>query len=230
VNARRLVVLTILALGAASAAVALAADQATITGGPSGNSVLTTPTFTFAAPDAGGFECSLDNAPFAACTSPDNVGPLALGAHMFAVRTMSDSGPGDPVVVHWDVVAPLQTPAVTLASPQLRRLRPAQLTQIRGMSSAPSGVQRVEVALYRGRADKSYFPPACHFVDLQTGGPVLQPCLLPPYVRAIGTSRWHVRVPPVVRRHLRHGTYHLVVRALNAYCDATRREFALTVR
>lgn len=229
-TARGPVLLAIFALGLACAAVAMAAGQATITNGPSGDSVLTTPTFTFTAPDAGGFECSLDNAAFAACTSPDEIGPLALGAHTFAVRTASDTGAGVPAISRWNVVAPLQTPLVTLAAPRLRRLRPAQLARVSGTSSAPSSVKRVEVALYGGRADKSYFPPACHFVDLQTGAPDLQPCLLPPYVRASGTKAWHLRVPPAVRRHLRPGQYHLVIRALNAYGDATRREFALTFR
>lgn len=229
-TALRLGLLAALVLGTVFAAVAMAAGQPTITGGPSGNSVLTTPTFAFDATDAAGFECSLDNATFAACASPDSIGPLGLGPHTFAVRAIDAGGPGEPAVVRWNVVAPLQTPLLQLASPRLRRLLPRQLTHVAGASSAPSGVRRVEVALYRGRPDKGYFPPACHFVDLRSGRSDIEPCLLPPYVKAGGTGRWHLHVPAAVRTHLHPGVYHLVIRALNAYGDATRREFALTFR
>jgi hypothetical protein len=225
----RTVLAVAIALGWSGLMAAAASAATTITSGPEGNSVLTSATFSFASTDGGQFECSLDSGAFAPCSSPDTVGPLAVGAHTFAVRTASAPA-ADAARVEWTIVPPISTPIIALTGPVKKHLHPAQLRTVEGTAAAPSGVHRVQVALYRGRPDKSYFPPACHFVALDTGAPILQPCLLPPYVTARGTARWHYAVPAAVRRHLRHGSYHLVVRALNSYDNATRHEFALTVR
>ncbi|KQP66501.1 hypothetical protein [Nocardioides sp. Leaf285] len=70
------------------------APVVTISSGPAdGASVESAPTFTFtsADDDVAGYECSVDGAAFAACTSP-----VALstdpGAHTFAVRAIDESG------------------------------------------------------------------------------------------------------------------------------------------
>jgi Thrombospondin type 3 repeat len=73
------------------------APDTTITGGPTGTTNSTTPTFTFTASESGDtFECSVDylldqnNHP--ACTSPFTTAPLAAGLHFFFVRAVDAAG------------------------------------------------------------------------------------------------------------------------------------------
>ena len=83
-----------------------ATSTATITGphtpdtsidsGPVGTINSATATFTFSSDTSGAtFECSLDGATYAACTTPLTVGALSDGAHTFAVRAVA-SGRTDP--------------------------------------------------------------------------------------------------------------------------------------
>lgn len=70
------------------------APVVTISSGPAeGASVESAPTFTFtsADDDVAGYECSVDGAAFAACTSPVTLG-TEPGAHTFAVRATDESG------------------------------------------------------------------------------------------------------------------------------------------
>ncbi|HEX9696755.1 MAG TPA: Ig-like domain-containing protein [Actinomycetota bacterium] len=71
--------------------------QTTITGGPSGTVSDTHAVFTFTSSDAGStFECSLDGAAFAACTSPATYTGLVPGSHTFSVRATDPAGNTDP--------------------------------------------------------------------------------------------------------------------------------------
>ncbi|HEU6444896.1 MAG TPA: Ig-like domain-containing protein, partial [Gaiellaceae bacterium] len=63
-----------------------------IVSGPSGSTTDTTPTFTFAADEPATFECRLDAAAFAACSSPYTTPVLALGSHAFEVRATDIAG------------------------------------------------------------------------------------------------------------------------------------------
>ena len=72
----------------------------------------TTPTFTFASsPPGATFECSLDEAPFAACTSPYTTGELADGRYTFAVRAITGRPDPTPAVLTFriDATAPETT-------------------------------------------------------------------------------------------------------------------------
>jgi hypothetical protein len=69
------------------------APETTITGGPSGTVTQATATFTFTTTDPGAtFECKLDGAAFASCTSPVNLTGLSSAAHVFQVRSRDAVG------------------------------------------------------------------------------------------------------------------------------------------
>ena len=64
----------------------------TITAGPSGPTNDSTPTFSFTATEAGStFQCRVDAAAFASCSSPFTTGALSDGAHTFEVRATDAS-------------------------------------------------------------------------------------------------------------------------------------------
>jgi hypothetical protein len=70
-----------------------------ILGGPPAASPTTTATFTFVSPDAGAgatFQCSLDGAGFAACSSPQTYSGLGEAMHSFAVRVRDAVNNVDP--------------------------------------------------------------------------------------------------------------------------------------
>jgi hypothetical protein len=84
----------------------LTAPQTTVDSGPADPTTATDATFTFSANEAGStFECSLDGAVFAACTSPVTYTGLAPGAHTFAVRATDPAGNTDasPATYSWTV-------------------------------------------------------------------------------------------------------------------------------
>ncbi|MFT4050051.1 MAG: Ig-like domain-containing protein [Solirubrobacterales bacterium] len=102
--------LTILLLSAAGA---LAAGPATTIGGvPAANE--TGGTFTFSAPGATAYRCSLDDSSFAACTSPLVVGPLPVGTHNFKVYALNASSEAGAVSSFiWTIdLTPPSTPVV----------------------------------------------------------------------------------------------------------------------
>ena len=71
--------------------------ETTITGGPDEVTTATSATFTFTSNEAGStFECRLDAAAFAACTSPRTLTGLAAGSHSFEVRATDSATNTDP--------------------------------------------------------------------------------------------------------------------------------------
>jgi len=86
--------------------------------GPSSEATETTATFEFSAvldvAEAGvTFECSLDGADFAACTSPYTLAGLSNGAHYFLVRAIDVAGNADPTpdIYEWVINAAVDTTA-----------------------------------------------------------------------------------------------------------------------
>ena len=72
------------------------ASETTITSGPSSLTRSTDATFEFASEPGVTFECSVDNAAYATCTSPASYTGLAAGDHAFAVRSTDAAGNVDP--------------------------------------------------------------------------------------------------------------------------------------
>jgi hypothetical protein len=85
--------------------------ETTITSGPSGTIADSSALFEFAASEPSSFECSLDTAPFGACSSPAFYTDLGEGSHSFRVRAIDTAGNYDPTPAErsWTVGIPPQT-------------------------------------------------------------------------------------------------------------------------
>ncbi|MFN8149752.1 MAG: hypothetical protein U0R24_01320 [Solirubrobacterales bacterium] len=71
--------------------------ETTISGGPTGSTSDNTPTFDLQSDETPStFECSVDGAAFAPCTTPFTTAPLADGAHTFEARATDNSSNTDP--------------------------------------------------------------------------------------------------------------------------------------
>jgi hypothetical protein len=93
------------------------APSTTISSGPADPTNLTTASFAFSTSEAGAtFECRLDGAAYAACSSPKTYSGLADGSHTFAVRARDLAGnTGPAATLTWTVDA--TGPVVTLTAP-----------------------------------------------------------------------------------------------------------------
>lgn len=83
------------------------------------------PAFTFTSSEMNAtFQCSLDSAPFAACTSPDRVEVLHSGPHKFSVRAVDAAGNVDPTpaVYSWtsDQTPPKRPEVTIFAAPRAK--------------------------------------------------------------------------------------------------------------
>lgn len=90
----------------------------TITSSPAASTTATTASFGFSASEAGStFECKLDAASYAGCTSPQSYAGLAVGSHTFSVRATDASNNTDqsPATYAWAVTATGSAPANTAA-------------------------------------------------------------------------------------------------------------------
>jgi hypothetical protein len=84
------------------------APDTTITSGPSGTVSSTSASFAFSSSEAGStFECKLDGADFASCTSPKSYSGLVEGSHTFQVRATDTAGNTDAnaASLTWTVAA-----------------------------------------------------------------------------------------------------------------------------
>jgi len=75
----------------------LTPPDTSITDGPTGTVPIASASLSFVSSEPGStFSCSLDGAPFSACTSPAALTGLGQGAHAFAVRATDAAGHDDP--------------------------------------------------------------------------------------------------------------------------------------
>ena len=88
-----------------------------IDSGPSGTIGVSSVTFTFHGSDTNdSFQCSLDGAPWAACTNPQQYSSLADGAHMFQVRAVNAAGEVDPAPASASFTVEATPPQTTITS------------------------------------------------------------------------------------------------------------------
>ena len=93
--------------------------ETTIDSGPADGAQETdnTATFEFSSSEPNStFECSLDGAPFSACTSPYTSPVLADGPHTFAVRAIDESGNPDPTPASRSFSVDATFPETTITS------------------------------------------------------------------------------------------------------------------
>ena len=88
----------------------------TITSAPAAATNSTSASFSFTATEASSFECSLDGAAFAACTSPRSYTALAAGSHTFQVRATDTIGNTDPTPANHAWTVDLTAPDTTITS------------------------------------------------------------------------------------------------------------------
>ncbi len=88
----------------------------TIVTGPSSPTSSTTAAFTFTATEAGTFECALDGAAFAACTTPRSYAALADGMHTLLVRAIDTAGNVDPTPASYAWTVDTLAPDTTIAT------------------------------------------------------------------------------------------------------------------
>lgn len=104
--------------GALSITIDTLAPNTSIDSNPSNPSGSTSASFTFSGTDADSvltFECKLDAAAFAPCTSPQNYSGLATGSHTFQVRATDRAGNTDasPASFTWSIVTDSTPPVIT---------------------------------------------------------------------------------------------------------------------
>jgi RNA polymerase sigma factor (sigma-70 family) len=102
------------------------APTVTLASTPPASTTQTSASFTFTASEpVVAYECSLDAAAYAACSSPASYQSLSVGTHSFAVRARDAAGnTGQPAMFGWSIVAPPPPPP-----PQLPDLYVASFTK-----------------------------------------------------------------------------------------------------
>lgn len=90
----------------------------TIDAGPEGPTSDPAPRFEFSGTGnaGGGFQCSLDSAPFTGCSSPHAIPSLADGLHTFRVRAVDAVGNADPLPPAREFTVDTQPPETTISS------------------------------------------------------------------------------------------------------------------
>jgi hypothetical protein len=121
-----------------------------ITSGPSGPTHDPTPTFHFSSSEGDStFQCRLDSAPFAACTSPRTTGHLADGSHTFYVRAIDPSSNVDPTPASRRIKVDTHAPSSKARAPASTHSSPFTVGYTVADPSPSSGVRSVELWVRR---------------------------------------------------------------------------------
>lgn len=133
----------------------------TITSAPTGTVASRTATLAFSSNEAGTFECRLDGAAFAPCTSPTTLTGLLDGPHTFAVRAKDtvDNVDESPATTSWSVDA--TPPVITLVGGTQRTVeadRPAGAAVEYTVTASDGGGAQLPAAVTCSRSSGSVFP------------------------------------------------------------------------
>ncbi len=127
--------------------------QTTIDSGPSGPTNDSTPTFAFSSSEASStFQCRVDTASFASCSSPYAVAPpLTDGPHSFEVRATDPASNADPTPATASFTVDTQAPQITLATPADGAITASSTPALSGIAgTAPGDSSTVSVKVYAG--------------------------------------------------------------------------------
>ena len=199
-----------------------------ITSGPPPVTSDSTPSFEFAANEAGTtFACRFDGEPFAPCTSPLTAPTLAVGGHTFEVQAVDAAGNADPTPAQraFRVSVPdVTAPTLNLAAPRSMSLRGALR---RGVSfkATTNEAARMVARLYLGPASARSLKVARH---------ARRPVIVGARERHVspGTTASNVRLSRKARIRLRDATsvrLRLVVRVIDAAGNERRRSLRITL-
>jgi hypothetical protein len=90
----------------------------TISGGPAATTTATSASLSFSATEAGSsFECRLDSASWAGCTSPKSLSGLAIGSHTFSARAKDGAGNVDLTPATWSWTVEAEPPPADTTPP-----------------------------------------------------------------------------------------------------------------
>jgi len=103
------------------------APETTISSGPSGVTSDPTPTFAFTSEPGATFECKIDAAAFAACTSPLTTPSLADGAHVFSVRAKDAASNVDATPATRSFTVDTTAPDTTITKKPAKRTTKAKV-------------------------------------------------------------------------------------------------------
>jgi len=118
----------------------------TTSGGPSGPTKDSTPTYHFATNDAGAtFECRIDSGAYAPCTSPHTTAPLADGHHTFYVRAIDAAGNPDPTPATRNFRVDTHAPSSQASAPSSTHSSPFPVGYTASDPSPSTGLAAVEL-------------------------------------------------------------------------------------
>jgi RHS repeat-associated protein len=152
-----------------------------ITAGPSGTIKSNRATFEFRASEGGaGFECRVDDAAFAPCSSPHTRTRVRLGFHAFEVRAVDGAGNRDasPARREWSVGAepPVAGPSDAPASSPVESATPIPLNQVTLVDESTrflySGSDPIQVGVANGAVETAQASVVRGRVVNRLGGPV----------------------------------------------------------
>ncbi|MFO0708241.1 MAG: hypothetical protein U0353_00290 [Sandaracinus sp.] len=95
----------------------LAPPETALTAGPPSVSSSASAHFTFASDSPGTFQCSLDGAAFAPCSTPLDLAGLGDGLHTFRVAAVDEAGNVDPTPSMWSWFVDTVSPTIAISAP-----------------------------------------------------------------------------------------------------------------